>query len=303
MKQKTQRRIFTDDIRESEFRENGYTIISINDNRLLDGLTEIYNNNLLTDTDGLQLSLKSKSLEQKICIHNNTTNLLADFFVHNFLDLKTFASGFITKTPGVVNVAGLHRDPSFTDEKHAYTLLFWCPLTDTDETNGAIGVIPESNKIFNGYKGMVYGKFDFAPEEKLIEKKYGKILRLNRGEAVVFDTALLHFSGQNITPYERVVFSCFLIPKEVTPVCYHYNNSKDTIDCYKICNEEIFLNYYQDLVTKDELPFGFVKSERFSEPIKIGLSEFEHVLKEYKREKSKEHTTFKKIERWFKSKL
>lgn len=212
MEAKAQGTIFVNYDTELSFTQNGFVILPIDNTKILDGLDDLYRNNSVENNEGLQLSLKSNKPEQKIIIHRLASSLLRDFFSTHLLGYRPLAAGFISKIPGKENSAGLHRDPSFTDESKCRTLLFWCPLVDTDKTNGALGIIPQSNLVFNGYKGMVYGKFDFSPDEKKIQKKYGKLLHLKRGEGVIFDTALLHYSGQNYTTNPRIVFSCFLVP-------------------------------------------------------------------------------------------
>ncbi len=267
------RQTFLDSTHQAHFVQYGYAIVNI-DPRLPDVLEQIYRTHPPQNDDGLQLSLKETDPERKLRLHRLATGQIAPALKNVLNNYKIIASGFINKLPGKVNTSGLHRDPSFVDESRFNTLLLWCPLVDTHLQNGPLGVVPCSNQLFKGFKGMVFGKYDFSGEELEIQKKFGKTLLLKKGQAVIFDTALLHYSGQNLSDSDRPVLSAFLIPAEAETLCYHYNAQQNTTEAYA-ATEQLLLNYYQQYMNEASLPFPLKSSRTFSPPQKVGLARFE----------------------------
>ncbi|MCW5906360.1 MAG: phytanoyl-CoA dioxygenase family protein [Chitinophagales bacterium] len=274
----TGRQTFVNPEHETQFCRQGYVVVTIKNGQLLNELETIYRAHAPAITDGLQLSLKETNSETIMQLHRLSLQAAQPMLNSLLHRHKVIASGYINKLPGKPNTAGLHRDPSFTNETLHHTLLFWCPLVDTNPFNGAIGIVPGSHQIWCGYKGMVYGKYDFSYQEQPIIDRYSKTIELKKGEAIIFNTALLHFSGQNQTGTDRPVYSAFLIPSEAKPLCRHLNTEKNTLDTY-LATEELLLNYYRQYISQTELPFKLLSREAFVPPVKIGLAEFEAALK------------------------
>lgn len=267
------RQTFINPIHESNFLRHGFAVINVPNLELLNELEMIYRSQVHSNIDGLQLSLKEIETDVILYLHQQSIVLVQPLLNSILLNHNIIASGFINKLPGKNNTAGLHRDPSFTNENEHNTLLLWCPLTNTNIENGTIGIIPDSHKLFNGYKGMVYGKYDFSNEESQIIEHFGQDIELKKGEAIIFNTALLHYSKQNKTEHDRLVYTCFIIPNEAKPICYHFNSERQSVDEY-FATETLLLNYYNHFVGKGELPFELIKREKFSPPEKIGFKKF-----------------------------
>lgn len=280
--QPTNRQTFINPEHEANFFKHGFTIVDVPNFTVLDELENVYHAHTLSNKEGLQLTLKETASEVILNLHQQTIYLIQPFLNSILLNHKIIASGYINKLPGKNNTSGLHRDPSFTNEQEHHTLLFWCPLTNTNLENGTIGIVPNSHKLFKGYKGMVYGKYDFSNEDFEIINRYGREIELKKGQAIIFNTALLHFSKQNKTNKERLVYSCFIIPSEAKPICYHFNPQMHSIDEY-YANETLLLNYYSQFVNKAELPFERINRTKFVAPEKIGFKEFEQIMKKKSR--------------------
>lgn len=111
-------------------------------------------------------------------------------------DTSTFMAAFIAKGAGGGHV-DLHPDWTYTDERAHRSLVFWCPLVDTNASNGAMQVLPATHRRLRGLRGS--GEFP-SPVADLPEQAVDRArvtVELEAGEAVVWDAALVHGSGPN----------------------------------------------------------------------------------------------------------
>ena len=108
----------------------------------------------------------------------------------------TFLAAFIAKGAGG-GFVDLHPDWTYTDERTSRSLIFWCPLVDTDERNGTMYVLPDTHRRLQGIRGSgdfpdpVAGISDADLDTAQVT------VPLEAGRAVVWDAALVHGSGPN----------------------------------------------------------------------------------------------------------
>jgi hypothetical protein len=130
----------------------------------------------------------------------------------------TFATGsFHVKTPGS-GLVGLHRDWTLTETLGAVAYNLWCPLVDVDEDNGALRVVAGSHRVteqlatatvkpyYSGYIDALQAMADTVP--------------LKAGQAVVYDSRLLHWSAENRSSGIRPAVGVGCAPTGSKPVFY-----------------------------------------------------------------------------------
>lgn len=109
----------------------------------------------------------------------------------------------------------LHYHPTAVEDLKHWVIDIWCPLQDTDFSNGTFCAIPESHKIFPRI-------IDCSPQEPPfyegyaaeIRNQYSVPIEAKAGEAVLFEDSLLHWSPQNLSDSPRYAIHCTCIPKE-----------------------------------------------------------------------------------------
>jgi hypothetical protein len=127
------------------------------------------------------------------------------------------AGGLIVKTPGTGTLA-LHSDPTVTRERDVAALTIWCPLVDTDETNGGLRVIPGSHNVTWQINGPGVGEYYFPYRDAI--HRWSKPLSVPAGEAIIFDSRLIHGSPRNASGRLRPVVMATTVPAEINPVFY-----------------------------------------------------------------------------------
>jgi hypothetical protein len=99
------------------------------------------------------------------------------------------------------------------------TVTLWCPLVETRVENGAIRVVPGSQKLFPhietaGVPGYFAGFVD------KLKQRHLEPIAMQAGEAIIFDDSLLHWSGTNRSDEPRVAIQVSCIPRGTTPLFF-----------------------------------------------------------------------------------
>lgn len=273
------RPIFRNTALQKQFDQNGFVVADIFSTEEVAALQKIYAENKIDETSGLQLTVKNNNFELNKKIHGLTLSITQEPIQKILVNYCALYAGFIAKLPHLPNVAGLHRDPSFTDETNYTSLVAWCALTDTTEKNGALYVVRNSNKFYKGFKSFNFGKYDFSFEEGDVQRETGTMVPLKKGQGIIYDTALLHFSYQNETNEIRLVHSSLLIPEEAKVICYHHNQLRNTVDTYEV-DADFLLQYYQKYIEQNDLDAPLLNRFAFEPPIQISAVQ---LRKEYER--------------------
>ena len=300
------RKIFIDDNVQKQFEENGYVLMDIFSERDIDSLQGIYDGNKTGGDRGLQLSVQDKDIGVIKNINCHTQGVSQDLFKKVLLDYDIIYSGFIAKVPEKPNEAGIHRDPTFVDENRYRTMVIWTPLIDVDETNGALYMIRNTNKNDQGYRFFDYGEYVYTTDEAEIQKEFGTLIRMKRGQSLIFDTTTLHFSLKNTTDITRVALSVILKPSESDLLAYYHNKNRNTVDVYAI-DQEFVLTYYQKNGDGGDLDYPLMERLPFHPPRNIGIDEFRRAYRLVNPDghmtpitKSASLGLLDKIRRWFK---
>ncbi|HVP30707.1 MAG TPA: phytanoyl-CoA dioxygenase family protein [Myxococcota bacterium] len=96
-----------------------------------------------------------------------------------------------------------HQDNGYGRLEPMTDVTVWMALTDTDEENGGLVVVPGSHRL-----GLLeHGRAGVNPAlRELAVREEGVPLRLAAGEAVAFSGLLVHGSGPNRSPSPRIAF-------------------------------------------------------------------------------------------------
>jgi ectoine hydroxylase-related dioxygenase (phytanoyl-CoA dioxygenase family) len=162
--------------------------------------------------------------------------IIKPIFDENFIP---FFGNFMVKPPFNENLL-LHADWSYVDELNDRAINVWAPLVSTSRKNGRIWVIPKSHKIVNSIRGVNLPR-DFYKNEVLLQTKYAKPLNIKKGQVLVYNARLLHFSYPNTTSIPRVALSVFFVPKNRSKYFYFLNSKTTKVEEYKLLNSEPLL--------------------------------------------------------------
>jgi len=132
-----------------------------------------------------------------------------------FGDATTSCCQFIIKKADSPNILPPHQDLSSVDETRDRAAMMWIPLRDVDLESGTVGFVPGSHLFFpdvrcspTACQRTKLPYVDYATELF----PYMDFPKLRRGDAVVWDAAVIHGSLANRSSLPRIAATVGLSP-------------------------------------------------------------------------------------------
>ncbi len=245
-----ERRIFKDNYLEEQFQINGYVVIPFDDEQLLTEIKQNISSQQPSDSfGGFQDTLIGKqsfhvtffdsNVEYRKFMFGYTKEVLNNFIEQHFVKLKCAQANVFLKNPGAGEIKA-HQNLTIVDETKYKSCSFWLPLQDTDKNNGTVHLIPKSHKHFVKYRNTntywPYTNF-FASERG---RKYFETIAVKKGEILIMDDRIVHYTGTNNTKESRWVLHSLWLPNEAE---LHYFNCKENLlETFLV--EDDFWQYY-----------------------------------------------------------
>lgn len=184
--------------------------------------------------------MRSKSEERKQ-ISLGICSRLQGYLLEYFPDYLPLYGSFMVKEPGVESKMKLHQDWAYVKEEERTSLALWFPLTDLNQSNGALHVVPQSHIFPNYVRGP--GTFcPFSENSEEICRVWGQPLYLKRGQPVVWQHRLLHYSPANLSSTPRIAVTVILVPANADVIHYFKPEENDIVQEYSV-HEDFYFNY------------------------------------------------------------
>ena len=265
--------VFKDQKLQDHFQREGYCIVNLLNPEEVTALHNIYQQNRVEEQSGIELTVWSSDVALKKRVSNEAGNVIFSKASLLLCDYKHLYTGYVAKIPGKPNASNLHRDPTLVDESKYQSVGIWCPLIDVGETNGAVRVIPRSNRMFKGYRGFTCFAYDYDTVSNEVMRDYGRVVPLKAGQALVYDSALLHFSPEVNSLPCRIACNCIAVPHESTTIHYHLNRAENILELHEI-TADFMAEYYPKYFTSGRLDVEPVETDKYTPPILVTFEEF-----------------------------
>lgn len=231
-----------EDLRKSYIRD-GYVIVkNIVSNEDIDRILETYEKiksmsgyyevDRLISTSEFNSDIQQMALN---VINSVSDNVFKDVLDSSSCDYKLGGAIFI-KNKGCAFQP--HQDPPLVDEFKATASIAWIPTEDMTENNGALTVLPHSH-LWAAWQRPC--RFDFSPINKHLSiiSKHMIPLEINKGDLIIFDSALIHGSMPNNRDVKRISINTRITPHNEEYYQYYKdkNMSKDVVQKYKVDRE------------------------------------------------------------------
>lgn len=235
------RTVFSNPDLNKQFLEQGYVVIDLLDkvacNEALELCRKLHTNQtpevFFTTTHSFDFEYR------KLCNDAITDFLLPKLksVLYNYLPLH---GNFMIKPKGDNSECGLHQDWTFVDENKFRSVNVWVALQDTNIDNGCIHVVPFSHKFLFPVRGRnirtVYGESISLIKENLL-----KPVPIRAGQCVIFDSALLHYSPNNVSDKARIVVSLMFYPNDAQLIHYVYDKQNFSQVTKFLVEQEFFV--------------------------------------------------------------
>jgi hypothetical protein len=237
---KHQQKIFINPQLNEQFHKFGFVKVFLIDSIKTEDLQTFYNQNPHNSNFEFHSTHFSKDRVYKRKIQKKIIDTFQPALKNVLSNYEVIFGNFMVKQKGENSKMPLHADWTYVDENRYLSLGIWCPLVDTNEKNGMLGVIPYShnfNQLFRGPKiPSVFNEYN-----QYIIEKYGVLIPMKAGEAIIYNHKLLHFSPENTTEQERVAVNIVATPENAD--IFHYANIDEKIHVYNASKSNFFVEY------------------------------------------------------------
>jgi hypothetical protein len=239
-------KIFNSPMLQQQFEEVGYVIVDLISKHEIQNLEADFLNYASAENSKAFTTWAVNEYDFKKDIDSIIKKYFAPPSEKIFSRHVPFWGNFMIKNTDPKNILPLHADWSYVDESADISLNLWVPLTDTNEMNGGLCVVPGSHKVVNQIRGVNLYRF-YAPNAGDIIHAYGKQLNVKCGQGVIYDHRLLHYSLVNYSGKDRRAATLIFVPKDRQLLHYFSEIEGGEIAEYYINSPEFFFlnNFYQ----------------------------------------------------------
>ena len=220
--------VFLDDVQQLKIEQDGFVVVPLLTAEELGACRAIYEA-LKHESPELPFYTSHWSPDQqhRQKVDNRLRPILSKNLhplLNNYRDLYGY---FLVKEPSPESFFRLHQDWTLVDETQFTGITAWCPLTDTNSTNGAFHVVRGSHRFLNNVRGQ---NIDLPYREILsyVEPQFATPIYLKAGEAIIFDQRLWHYSPPNMSKETRISVAVIAIPMKAPLMHFVGNRLSET---------------------------------------------------------------------------
>lgn len=234
--------VFNSGERQREFSEKGYIALPLLTQDDLNKLLELFNRHREQYQSPFHTSHFSTDKQYKQEVHEAIAAIVFPRIKPLLKNYRAVFGNFMIKNPNSDYFMPLHADWTYVDESRFRSVAVWVPLVDTDETNGCLGIIEGSHRVTNSIRGPRIRQSSYDNDMEWV-KRFGKLLPVKAGHAIVYDHGLLHYSPPNKTNVARPALNLSIVPQEADVLHYCIPEGADAIETYDVKDDSFFIFY------------------------------------------------------------
>lgn len=209
--------VFIEAAHNAAFRRDGYVCMSLLSPEMVRRFQELFDTSPCECPQQFYTSLWSGNEAYRRRVHQEICGILEPLLAPVLNDHRLVLGNFAVKQAGADSQVPLHQDWTVVDESQYRSLTVWCPLVDVDGRNGCLQVVSRSHRFLDNLRpnfaeGQYYSLF--ADQEPLLRERYLREIPMRAGEAVIYDSGLLHASNPNRGNAVRVAVVGLAIPRQ-----------------------------------------------------------------------------------------
>ncbi len=261
-------RIFKDEQQQTLFDKQGYITTSFIDQTEVKILNDLFDElHPSLPSEGFISGSYSPDLDYKKRASDSIVEVLGKHYERLFINYQPFGAAFLFKMPSQNSELGIHQDWTIVDENNFVALNCWIPLTDVDELNGALSVIPGSHyPAYHTVRTPTSPFFFSGNEDALIP--HAIPMRVKAGEAVILNQSVIHYSPPNRSDKIRKAITAG-VKSLGAPMRFHYKiPDADKLEVFEMPEDFLirFDDFYKDIFARPKMG-NSIGSIDYSSPI------------------------------------
>jgi hypothetical protein len=218
----------------------GYLIEPFLESAEIEALKQVYRETTPEVPSDFYISAFAKNPAVKRRILEGISHVVQDRLKVLAPGYRILLASFATKKAKSLHGAqGLHADYSLVDHSRHLGPNVWCPLSDVDNRNGCLCVV-EGSQVLGHIGSTPPAPSPYGGVVGKLESKYKIEVPMAAGSAFLFDTRLLHASGENSTDSDRTALLFSLVPENASALLYQWNvRQPQKLEVYEVDTEFI----------------------------------------------------------------
>lgn len=241
--------IFKSTYHQSLFNERGYVKLSFLSEDEVQSLENIFDeSHPILPQIGFYSDSFHPDYRFKRELSDRILNILTNSLNNYFWDYRAIGGSFLFKMPGVQSELAAHQDWTIVDEENFVALNCWIPLCDTGFENGTLMVVPGSHYTNIKTLRAPTLPFFFTGNEDIILKNLVP-LEVKKGEAIILNQSLIHYSPPNMSNSIRKALTVGILSRDADTRFYYKDSSQACIIGYSMPEDFLirFDNFFNDI--------------------------------------------------------
>lgn len=190
------RRVFRSAEHNETFLRDGAVLAQLLTEEEAHALQRFYWNEAPSSGPGFHATMFSHDAEYRARVDEKIKEYLSHRLAMFLDDYRCVVGNFVVKEHSRPETeVSLHQDWTFVDERLMRSVNVWCPLIDTDASNGGQSIFKGSHRIVDVLRGPYFPN-PFVTHAATIAEKYLMDVPLRAGQAIIYDHALVHATHQ-----------------------------------------------------------------------------------------------------------
>jgi ectoine hydroxylase-related dioxygenase (phytanoyl-CoA dioxygenase family) len=198
--------ILKNDDLEKQINHFGYGVIDLLDSADVLALKKLFNKFMPDRTifEGAFSSMGAVKCDKWKLIHDSIQTIVKEKLDTYFTNYKVPISLFYTRNADGKRPLDWHSDPSFLLNEHLEPIYgIWCPLTDITPESGGLRIVPGSHRMVPKLNlTHLNATWSLGKYENILNK-YSVAPILSAGQALIYDTRMVHSSLPNHSGIDR----------------------------------------------------------------------------------------------------
>ncbi len=177
-----------------------------------------------------------------------------------FTDYQPFGGAFLYKMPSSESELSAHQDWTIVDENKYVALNCWVPLTDVNETNGALHIVPGSQyDALHTFRAPTLPFFFSGNDDVVVKESIPMYVKA--GSVVILNQSVIHYSPPNKSDKIRLAITAGVKSKGAPMQFHYFDKSQANLNRLEVFDmPEDFLinfdNFYADIFERPKKGVG-----------------------------------------------